>query len=76
MKPNLSVDRVSKSLSEHIEQAIMSVVLELPPSDSYKILVNLESLYGICSYLLEVNALMTFPKQLNDLLMVLASSNY
>ena len=44
---------------------------------SYKILVNFESLYGIYSFLLaEVKALITFPKQDNDLLIIFASSNY
>lgn len=46
-----------------------------PPNDSCRILVNLESRYGTCSFFSDVNALITFPKALNDLLMFLAYYN-
>lgn len=41
--PNRNVLRVSLSLYVHIEQLIINVVLLLPPRDSWRILVNLES---------------------------------
>lgn len=54
---------------------MISVVLLFPPKDSCSILVSLESLYGTCSFFYEVNALITFPNALNDLLIFLAYSN-
>lgn len=59
LAPNLSVPKVSFSLYEHIDDANTKVVFEFPPIDSLKILVNLESLYGICSFL-SPSALITF----------------
>ena len=44
--PNFKVDIVSSSLNLAGLQVIISAVLELPPNDSYKILVSLESRYG------------------------------
>lgn len=41
--PKSSVDLVSASLNEAGEQQIMMVVRALPPNDSCKIRVNLES---------------------------------
>jgi len=46
-----------------------------PPRDSWRIRVNLESLYGIWVLLPSANALITFPSADSDLLMFLASSN-
>jgi len=46
--PNLNVDKVSGSLKDEGEQLIISVVRELPPSDSWRMRVNLESRYGMC----------------------------
>ena len=43
LAPNHKVDTVSSSLNDEGEQVIMRHVLELPPSDSYKTLVSLES---------------------------------
>lgn len=54
---------------------MMRVVRLLPPNDSCNILVNFESLYGTCYFFSDVRALMTFPRQLNDLLIFLAYSN-
>jgi len=45
---------------------IISVVLALPPKDSYKILVNLLSLYGICLDLPSVSELITLPNEDKD----------
>jgi len=43
------------------------VVLQLPPRESSKILVNFESLYGIWGLALRsVSAAITFPKALKD----------
>ena len=53
----------------------MMAVREVPPRASCRILVSLESRYGICPSGLEVRALMTFPRADKDLLMSLASSN-
>jgi len=44
LAPNLRVDRVSASLYGCGEQVIIKQVLELPPKDSDKILVSLDSL--------------------------------
>ncbi len=74
--PNLNVLSVSLSLYEHIEQHITSVVLLLPPSDSCKIRVSFESLYGTCSFFYDVNAFMTLPSALSDLFMFFASSSW
>jgi len=73
--PNLKVLNVYLSLYEHIEQQMIKVVLLLPPKDYCKILVNFESLYGTCYFFYEVNALITFPKALKDLLIFLAYYN-
>ena len=57
------------------------VVLQLPPSESYKRRVNFESLYGIClacplfPATCYVSAEITFPKALKLLLIDLLSSN-
>ena len=42
--PNLKVESVSLSLYALSEHVITRQVYELPPSDSYRTLVNLESL--------------------------------
>jgi hypothetical protein len=47
--PKRRVPNVSASLYEEGEQLMMRVVLELPPRDSCRIRVNLESLYGMCA---------------------------
>lgn len=47
----------------------------LPPNESYKSLVNFESLYGICTFFLETKADMTFPNVDKDKLMAFASFN-
>ena len=60
--PNLRVLRVSCSLNGWGEQVMTRQVLELPPSDSDKILVSFDSRYGICLIFLSVRALMTFPR--------------
>lgn len=73
--PNLSVEIVSASLYDEGEQLMISVVLELPPSDSWSMRVNLESRYGMCVDLPSVNELMTIPRAVNDLLIFLASSS-
>ena len=44
--PNLSVLKVSWSLKECGEHVTIRHVLELPPRDSDKILVNFDSRYG------------------------------
>ena len=64
--PNLKVERVSASLKRDGEQVTIRQVLELPPSDSDKILVSLDSLYGICDFFLSVKAVITFPRVVRD----------
>ncbi len=59
--PNLKVDIVYDKLYIWGEQVIISVVLEFPPNDYCKTLVNLESRYGTCVDLPSVNAFITFP---------------
>ena len=51
-------------------------VYELPPSDSWSILVSLESRYGMNAFFFDasVRALMTLPRAESDLLIILASS--
>ncbi len=46
--PKRRVERVSASLYDDGEQLMMSVVRELPPRDSCRIRVSLESRYGMC----------------------------
>lgn len=66
----------SRLLSAGETQAIM-VVLELPPKESYKILVSFESLYGICSlaFFSSVSALITYPRHNSPLLILIPSFN-
>lgn len=73
--PKSSVLLVSLSLNEAGEQQMTMVVLALPPSDSCKIRVNFESLYGMCDLFPSANAEITLPKAESDLLMFLASSS-
>ena len=73
LTPNLSVLIDSDSLKIEGEQVMISVVLELPPNESYKILVSLESLYGTCVLFPSVSELMTFPSTESDVLIFFAS---
>lgn len=73
--PKSRVLLVSLSLNEAGEQQMTIVVLALPPSDSCRIRVNLESLYGIWDLLPSAKAEITLPKADNDLLIFLASSS-
>ena len=73
--PNLNVEIVSASLYILGEQVIINHVLEFPPSDSCKILVNFESLYGTWVDFPSVRLFITNPRELNDLLIFFASSN-
>lgn len=66
---------VSLSLKEAGEQQITIVVLALPPSDSCKIRVSFESLYGMWDLLPSASADITFPRADRDLLIFLASSS-
>ena len=75
LAPNLKVLNVSASLNGCGEHVIISNVFELPPSDSDKILVSFDSLYGICDTFLSVRATITLPSVVKLLLMFLASSN-
>ena len=68
LQPNLKVDTVSDSLNILGLQVIIRDVFELPPKDSYNILVNFESRYGTCYDLPSVKALITQPKAVKDLL--------
>jgi len=64
---NFNVDYDSPKASDDGETIAIIVVLQLPPRLSSKILVSLESLYGICGLdFKSVNAAITFPKALND----------
>ena len=49
LEANLRDDMVSSRFEECGEHVTIKEVLKLPPTDSCRILVNLESLYGICS---------------------------
>jgi hypothetical protein len=51
---------------------MIKVVRLLPPIDYWRIRVSFESRYGTCYFFYEVSALITLPKQLNDLLIFLA----
>lgn len=64
----------SKLLSAGETQAII-VVLEFPPNESWRILVNLESLYGICPvpFFSSVRALITKPRLSKPLLILIPS---
>lgn len=53
----------------------MRAVREFPPRDSWRMRVSLLSLYGTCVDFLSVKAVITLPKVVNDLLIVLASSS-
>ena len=59
-----------------MEQVIRRHVWELPPRDSCRILVSLESRYGMKAFFdfCSVRALMTLPSAESDLLIILASS--
>ena len=72
--PKSRVDLVSDSLKDAGEQQIIMVVRALPPRDSCKIRVNLESLYGIWVLFPSAKADITLPRADKDLLMFLASS--
>ena len=54
---------------------MMRHVFALPPKDSWRTRVNLESLYGMCWDLPSVRLFMTRPNVVSDLLIVFASSN-
>jgi hypothetical protein len=71
--PNFNVLLVSSSLKIEGEQVIINDVLELPPSVSYSMWVNLESLYGICDDLPSVSLKITKPRVVSDLLIFYAS---
>lgn len=72
--PKRNVLSVSWSLYGCGEHVIIKQVLELPPSDSERILVNFDSLYGIWVAFLSVNAVITFPSVVKLLLIIFASS--
>ena len=73
--PNRIVESVSRSLYLLYEQVITRQVYEFPPSDSCKMRVSFESLYGMKEpFLLSVSALITFPSAERDLFIILASS--
>lgn len=64
---NFKVDYDSPKASAEGETIAIIVVLQLPPKLSSKILVNFESLYGICGLAFKsVNAAITFPSALSD----------
>jgi len=72
----LSVFSVSPKLHSAGEQAAIITVRELPPRESYRILVSLESLYGTWPFLdASVSEAITFPKASNPLLMLTPSLN-
>jgi hypothetical protein len=51
-------------------------VFAFPPKESFKINVNLESLYGICVFAcLLLKAFITNPRELNDLFILFAYFN-
>lgn len=72
--PKSNVDFVSDSLKLAGEQQIIMVVRALPPRDSCKILVSLESRYGMWVLLPSASAEITLPRAESDLLMFFASS--
>ena len=71
--PNYKVEIVSFLLNELGLQVMTKAVLELPPSDSYKICVSFESLYGIWTDLPSVSLLITIPNVVKLLLIFCAS---
>ena len=73
---NFKVDWVSPKASAEGEIMAIIVVLQFPPRESSRILVSLESLYGICDLaFLSVSAAITFPRALKLWLMLLLSSS-
>ena len=71
--PNFSVEIVSFLLNILGLHVITKAVFELPPKDSCKICVSLESLYGIWVDLPSVNLLITIPSVVKLLLIFWAS---
>jgi hypothetical protein len=69
---NINVDIVSPRYCRLGLIFASSLVLELPPSESFKKKVNFESLKGTYFFFFmdSTNELMTFPKQCNDLLIL------
>ena len=75
----LTVDRVSSILLSAGDAQAIIVVRELPPKESYKILVSLLSRYGInpvplANFFSSVSAEMTLPKTNRPLLILIPSS--
>ena len=69
-----SVFSVSSKLISAGEMHAIMIVLLLPPSESYRIRVSLESLYGTCPlFFSSVNADITLPKERRPLLMLMPS---
>lgn len=54
----------------------IKIVLQLPPIESFRILVSLDCLYGIWSLCLSDKATVTYSKKVKDLLIYEASINY
>ena len=74
LDPNLNVLKDSRSLNGCGEHVTIKHVFEFPPRDSERILVNLDSLYGICVAFLSVKATITLPKVVKLLFILFASS--
>ena len=73
---NLTVDKDSSSHDLSMESVAIITVLQLPPSESRRMDVIKEFLYGICSWLpadFLINATITYSRYDSDLLIYLAS---
>lgn len=73
LEANFRELKVSSISVSSEEQVTISLVSELPPSDSYNSLVSLDSRYGIWSFLFS-RALIVLPKHDKERLIFLAYS--
>lgn len=64
--PKVRLDNVSSACLPAGPILMISAVLQLPPKESYKILVNFESLKGTNVDFGPVRAWMHFPKAVNE----------
>ena len=71
--PKRNVDIVSSRLNSEGEHVMIKHVLEFPPNESYNTHVSLESQYGTWVEILSVRCLITIPRVVNDLLILVAS---
>ncbi len=64
--PNIKLDKVSSTCLPAGPIFTINAVLQFPPNESYRILVNLESLKGTNVCFGPVNAWIHFPNAVNE----------